>query len=81
VFDKLKTMHVGEERDELVRITANQMKRDLATWGHGSMDDEKVADDLAHYTDGKIQIDLSTFRFEHIPETGGNDVKRNKRRK
>lgn len=81
VFEKLKTMPEGEERDELVRVTANQMKRDLATWGHGSIDDEKVADDLAHYTDGKIQIDLSTFRFERISEAGSNDTKRNKRRK
>ena len=29
VFDKLKTMEPGEERDELARITANQMKRCL----------------------------------------------------
>ena len=64
VFEKLKTMPEGAERDELVRQTANQMKRDLATWGHGSIDDEKVADDLARFTDGKIQIDLNTFRFE-----------------
>ncbi len=40
------------------------MKRNLATWGHGSMDDEKVANDLAYYTDGVIQLDLNTFKFE-----------------
>ena len=66
LFEKLKSMPEGPERDELVRLTANQMKRDLATWGHGSMDDEKVADDLARYTDGVIQIDLSRFRFESL---------------
>ena len=81
VFEKLKTMPAGEERDELVRLTANQMKRDLATWGHGSMEDEKVADDLARYTDGKIQIDLSTFHFERIDNFGGVEPKRGKRRK
>ena len=74
-------MPAGEERDELVRLTANQMKRDLATWGHGSMEDEKVADDLARYTDGKIQIDLSTFHFERIDNFGGGEPKRGKRRK
>ena len=66
VFEKLKTMPEGPERDELVRVTANQMKRDLLTWGHGSMDDERIADDLARYTDGKIQIDLSTFHLDRI---------------
>lgn len=64
VFQKLKTMPPSPERDELVRLTANHMKRDLATWSHGSMDDEKVADDLARLTDGHIQLDLNTFRFE-----------------
>lgn len=82
MFQKLKEMPEGEERDELVRLTANQMKRDLATWGHGSMDDEKVADDLARYTDGVIQIDLSNFRFD---ATGNgqplSDNKRGKRKK
>ena len=61
VFERLKTMPESAERDELVRLTANQMKRDLMTWSHGSVDDEKVADDLARFTDGKIQLDLSTF--------------------
>ena len=81
VFEKLKTMPEGEERDELVRITAIQMKRDLASWGHGSMDDEKVADDLARFTDGKIQIDPRSIRFERIAPVAQNEGKRGKRRK
>jgi hypothetical protein len=81
VFEKLKTMPEGEERDELARITANQMKRDLAAWGHGSVNDEKVADDLARFTDGKIQINLSTFRFDPFNESVSNESRRNKKRK
>ena len=82
LFERLKTMPEGEERDELVRLTANQMKRNLATWGHGSMDDEKVADDLARFTDGKIQIDLNNFRFDHIVAASNNENgKRNGKRK
>lgn len=64
LFERLKTMPEGEERDALVYYTANQMKRNLTTWGHGSMSDEKVADDLARYTDGIIQLDLSKMRLE-----------------
>jgi hypothetical protein len=83
MFEQLKQMPEGAERDELVRLTANQMKRDLATWGHGSMEDEKVADDLARFTDGKIQLDLSTFRFERVgggaaSAEGGGKRKRKK---
>jgi hypothetical protein len=82
VFEKLKTMPAGVERDELVRLTANQMKRDLMTWGHGSMDDERIADDLARFTDGKIQVDPSTFRLDHItpivPDSGNGKKKKKK---
>ena len=79
LFEKLKTMPAGEERDALTYYTANQMKRDLITWGHGSAEDERVASDLAYYTDGVIQIDLNTFRFEKQIIT--DDSKKNKKKK
>jgi hypothetical protein len=66
LFEKLKTMPEGEERDALAFYTANQMKRDLMTWGHGSMSDEKVVDDLARFTDGIIQLDLSTTKLDKV---------------
>ena len=59
-------MPEGAERDQLVRQTASQMKRDLLTWGHGSIENEKVADDLARLTDGVIQIDLSKFSLSKV---------------
>lgn len=64
IFDKLKTMEPGEERDALVALAANQMRRNLLQWSHGSCDDEKVASDLARFTNGKIQLDLDTFQFD-----------------
>lgn len=66
LLEKLKDMPEGGERDELKRLTANQMKRDLVQWGHGSIDDEKVADDMARMTDGAVQLDLNNFVFERI---------------
>ena len=66
LFEKLKTMPEGDERDTLAYYTANQMKRNLMTWGHGSMSDEKVADDLARFTDGVIQLDLSTMKLDKV---------------
>lgn len=66
LFDKLKDMEDGPERDELIRVTANQMKRNLQQWSHGTVDDEKVASDLARFTDGKVQIDLSKFKFDKM---------------
>ena len=44
------------------------MKRSLVQWGHGSSDDEKVASDLARFTNGQIQLDLDSFKFDKINE-------------
>ncbi|MBO4811605.1 MAG: DUF4290 domain-containing protein [Prevotella sp.] len=82
LWERLKEMPEGPERDELTRQTANQMKRDLVLWGHGSIDNEKVADDLAHYTDGKIQLDLNSFAFERfIPADEMPTGKKGKKKK
>ena len=79
LFDKLKAMPEGPDRDALVRMVANQMKRDLMVWGHGSSDDEKVASDLAYFTDGKVQLDLDKFKFAKI-EVKENERKRGKKK-
>ena len=68
-FDILKTMPEGAEKDKLVWLTANQMKRDLATWGRGTMDDERVADDLARYTDGRVQLDINNMQLDRVQES------------
>lgn len=66
LFEKLKTMPEGEERDELVRITANQMKRNLVLWGQGSSEDERVFADIATFTGGKIILNETNFTFDTI---------------
>ena len=80
LFEKLKTMEPGAERDELIALTANQMKRNLYQWSHGSADNEKVASDLANYTDDKVQLDLDRFTFEKIvPRTEDNGKKKKRK--
>mgnify|MGYP002765715397 FL=1 len=81
VFELLKNLPNGAVRTELTRLAANQMKRDLVLWGHGSSDDEKVASDLADYTDGKIQLDLETFKFDRTETPTRNYERRQRRRK
>ena len=78
VFQKIKDMEPGKQRDELIRLAANQMKYDLAQWSHGSNDDEKVASDLERFTDGKAQLNLNTFKFAKI-STRDNEKKRKKK--
>lgn len=82
LFGKLKNMPEGRERDELTSLTANQMKRNLIQWSHGAVDDEKIASDLARFTDGVIQLDLSTFKFDdRYPIKQSTQGQQNKRRR
>ena len=79
MFAKLKEMPPGPERDELARLTANHMKRDLYQWSHGSADNEKVIDDIARYTDGVIQLDPKNFVFEKINEREFTEKRKKKK--
>ena len=79
MFAKLKEMPPGPERDELARLTANHMKRDLYQWSHGSADNEKVIDDIARYTDGVIQLDPKKFVFEKINEREFTEKRKKKK--
>jgi hypothetical protein len=80
LWEKLKTMPEGAERDQLARYTANQMKRDLVTWGHGSIEDAKVIDDLARFTDGVVQLNPSTFSFAKVTPVTMESGKRKKKK-
>ena len=80
-FTKLEGMKEGEERDELVRLIANQMKRTLFVWNRGDADEEKIADDMARYTHGNVQMDLSTFQFAKIDEKRADGAGSSKKKK
>lgn len=79
MFDMLRTMPEGPGRDKLVQMTASQMYRSLLMWGMATADKEKVASDLARFTDGVIQIDPRDLRFEAT--NGSSNNKKRKRRK
>lgn len=66
ILNRLKTMEPGGERDELTRIVANKMKRDLVMYGTAQPDNDRIISDIAHFTDGVIQIDPTTFKFDYI---------------
>ncbi|MBQ8051337.1 MAG: DUF4290 domain-containing protein [Bacteroidaceae bacterium] len=79
---QLAEMPEGEERDEMLALVANQMKQSLFNWNRDAMDDEKVASDIAHYTQGRVILDLSTFRFapvQTLPRQDGVSKKKKKK--
>lgn len=62
LLKRLMEMPEGEERDELALLVAGQMKRSLVNWNKDGMDDEKIAQDIAAYTHGTVQLDAERFQ-------------------
>lgn len=79
MIDRVMEMEDGPERDALLSLTANQMKRDLLQWGHTSSAEERVIDDLARFSDGKIQLDPN-FKFERVQLPGNDKPQKRKKR-
>lgn len=55
----MKGLENDPKRAQLALQIANHMKRDLCNWSVDTMSDEKVVDDLARYTGGNVQINLT----------------------
>ncbi|MBO4613067.1 MAG: DUF4290 domain-containing protein [Bacteroidaceae bacterium] len=78
---QLVEMPEGEERDELLALTANQMKQSLFVWNRDAMDEEKVASDIYRYTKGQVELDLDNFHFapvQALPRQDGGKKKKKK---
>ena len=56
----VKGLPEGEERDELARITAVEMKRQYCSWNKSSVADSKIFADLYELSKGEVYLD------EHI---------------
>lgn len=77
----LKEMPEGEERDELLADVANRMKQSLYDWNRDLMDDQKIADDIARYTDERVHLPEG-FVFGNVNtalQVGGSQKKKKKK--
>ncbi|WP_298074586.1 DUF4290 domain-containing protein [uncultured Bacteroides sp.] len=46
----------GDEKQNLVALICNHMKKDYITWNKDTVDDRKIADDLYELSGGKLQM-------------------------
>ena len=59
----------GMEKDNLVALICNHMRKDYITWNKDSIDENKIADDLYELSEGKLHLtdeilDLMAERIE-----------------
>ncbi len=56
LIDQAAQMPDCPERRQLVRMIAIQMKKDFIVWNKDTVDDQKIFDDIAEYSHGRIRI-------------------------
>lgn len=81
VMDHLKTMEPGPKRDALVRSVANQMNRNLMTYGSTHLDGERIISDIARFTDGAVQLDPEEFVLERPKNVKDRQPNKKKKKK
>jgi hypothetical protein len=57
-----------EEKEELIRLIANQMKKSYMSWNKDIVDDRKIFDDLRELSRGKIDISEDDLRLFEVRE-------------
>lgn len=79
---KLSEMEDGPEKEQLISLTANQMRKNLFYWNKDALSETKIVDDLNIYTKGNVKIDSNQLSFSQIcGEVSGKTQKKNKSRK
>lgn len=66
----------GEQRTALIRLIANNMKKDYITWNKDLADDNKIFDDLRELSHSAIDIDSSSMTLTTM-RNGNNFYKNN----
>ena len=56
MIEKVSEYEESEEKSELIRLIANQMKKCFLTWNKEVVDDRKIFDDLRLLSKGKLDI-------------------------
>lgn len=73
----------GDERNELVLLIANHMKKLIYGINKEDVEDEKIFNDLYQYSNGKIKLSAETHKlhvFKELP-TPNNNKKNQKKKK
>lgn len=74
----------GEEKDALISLIANHMKKLIFSINKDGVEDEKILKDLYIYSKGRIKLDAETYRlheFKEAPAQTSNTPKKSKKKK
>ncbi|MDE6120246.1 MAG: DUF4290 domain-containing protein [Muribaculaceae bacterium] len=79
--EKVGAMEMGQERDELISMLANQMKKSMLAYNRDGIEDSHVFADLAAMTHGAIRLDLEPIMLHDYRQAVQPNSKRKKKKK
>lgn len=82
LIDEACAMEAGPERDALVRLTANHMKKTLMAENKDFFDDGRICKDINILSKGRIFLDPKTTRlndYKYAPTPSGRSNKKKKK--
>lgn len=68
MIKKAEEMPEGPERDHLITLLANHMKKSFLTWNKEVVEDDKIFNDLKEYSRGSIKLTPETFKLKESKE-------------
>lgn len=68
MIQKANELDNGEERDYLINLLANQMKKSYLTWNKDSVDDRKIFKDMEELSGGRIVLNEEEHKLTESKE-------------
>ncbi len=81
MIEKVATLEEGEERDVLISLIANHMKKIMFSVNKDGVEDEKIYKDLFEYSKGKINLDSSNYHLHEFKEAPNQNSNKKKKKK
>jgi hypothetical protein len=81
MIKKVADYEEGEERDELIRLIANQMKKCFLTWNKEVVDNKKIFEDLKELSNGKLDYTDDSFKLVESRDVLHNTKKNRSKKK
>ena len=83
MVQKAVQMEDGEEKEFLIRLLANHMKKAYLTWNRENVSDEQIFSDLRELSKGKISLQTDNFKLSETRDIlyKNRSKKRNPRKK
>lgn len=63
LIDIASNYEEGEQKEQLLQMIANHMKKDYTTWNKDGVENQKILDDLYELSQGKIQLSANDIHL------------------